>query len=98
MKTAKKIATLEGWHGIAHVFELDPPIEYGWDDDDRATTQYVIVSAADVMFTGPETYIFAAEKQGDIFDVADWGELPGSFRGALDHAKALEGLGYVVEA
>ena len=56
--------------------------------------EYVVVSAADVMYSGPETYIFGADENGEV---VDWLELPGSFRGKLDHVAALEGAGYEVE-
>lgn len=52
---------------------------------------YVVVSAAVAMFSGPETYIFGTDENGDR---TDFGELPGSFRGALDHEAALKGAGY----
>ena len=40
--------------------------------------------------SGPETYIFPSNE----VDVTDWNELTGSFRGGIDHAKALYGAGY----
>lgn len=57
------------------------------------TYTYVIVSAAMVAYSGPETYIFGADETGHI---VDWSELPGSFRGALDHDAALRDAGYEV--
>lgn len=54
---------------------------------------YVVVSAADVPYSGPETYIFPSNEKGTILKYT---ELPGSFRGALDHARALRNAGYVV--
>lgn len=91
MNTAKHLTTLTGWHGDARVYELDPPM-----DDDPEQWRYVIVSAVDAMFTGPETYIFPAEKQGDVFTTVNMLELDGSFKGALDHEQALENAGYKV--
>jgi len=103
----EKIATLirdMGRPAIARAhwkhYRVTPPLEQmGWDfDTDEeevvARYDYVIVSASDVMFTGPETYIFGANADGTILD---WGELTGSFRGALDHAQALEGAGYTIQ-
>lgn len=55
--------------------------------------EHVVVSAINVPFTGPETYIFEANKNGTI---TQWGELYGSFRGGLDHEKALRDAGYEV--
>jgi hypothetical protein len=91
MGTAKQLATLSGWNGEARVYELDPPM-----DDDPESWRYVIVSAVDAMFSGPETYIFPAEKTGDVFTTADMCELDGSFKGALDHEQALSNAGYEV--
>ena len=78
------IKKLEGFTGDARLFRCDPPL---------AASKFVIVSAVMAMFSGPETYIFPATKDGKI---ANWGELPGSFRGALDHNEALENAGYTV--
>ena len=30
--------------------------------------EYVVVSAADVMYSGPETYIFGADENGEVVD------------------------------
>lgn len=54
---------------------------------------HVIVSANVVMFSGPETYIFGADSNGEI---VDWCELEGSFKGSLDHVAALNNAGYEV--
>lgn len=56
--------------------------------------QHIVVSAINAMFSGPETYIFRANEDGDIID---WCEMDGSFRGALDHARALNNGGYELE-
>lgn len=52
---------------------------------------FVIVSAADTIDHGPETYIFAADADGRV---TNWSELDGSFIGALDHVAALRRAGY----
>jgi hypothetical protein len=97
VKTATFIKQVNG-QGDGRVYRLDPPIECErWGDDDEkepASSEYVWVSAANVMFTGPETYIFACDAEGKV---TDWGELEGSFRGGLDHAKALAGAGYTIK-
>jgi hypothetical protein len=95
MKTTKtKVATylgpVEGFTGEARHYRLDPPIE---DRDNETTHEYVVVSATYAMFTGPETYIFPADKKAKV---TDWGELEGSFRGGIDHNKALDNAGYRV--
>ena len=75
--------------GDAALYELDEPMKY-----DGGETCYVIVSATVVLITGPETYICPADCEGNIIN---WGELEGSYRGGLDHVRALEGAGYTVE-
>ena len=42
---------------------------------------------------GPETYIFGADVHGTI---VSWMDLPGSFKGSMDHAKALRNAGYEI--
>lgn len=51
-------------------------------------------SAADVMFSGPETYIFPANEDSIV---VHWGELEGSFKGGLDHERALRNAGFEVQ-
>lgn len=53
--------------------------------------KYVVTSASNVLFSGPETYMFAADEEGEIID---WCELPGSYRGSLDHKKCFNNIGY----
>ena len=86
---ATLIENLSGWRGEARLYRVDPPMTY----EDGRQTEYVIVSATTVLASGPETYIFPASREGGILD---WLELPGSFRGAIDHARALEGAGYSI--
>lgn len=98
MKTATLIReSLPGFQGDARLYRLDPPAEWTRYDDDgepvAVPTTHVVVSAADAMYSGPETYIFPADGQGKV---TSWGEMDGSFRGAFDHARALQGLGYEV--
>ena len=49
------------------------------------TVDHIVTSASSVMGR-PETYVFPADAKGTI---VHWSELPGSFRGGLDHARAL---------
>lgn len=51
---------------------------------------HIIVSAASVLGE-PETYIFGADEDGTC---TDWSELYGSFKGDLNHARALANAGY----
>lgn len=81
---ASAVRKLRGFRGDARLFELSEPLN-GYS--------MVVVSASDVPYSGPETYIFGADSAGEI---DSWIELPGSFRGALDHVAALEAAGYEV--
>lgn len=53
--------------------------------------KFVITSVSDMGPSGPETYMFAADEKGNI---VDWCELPGSYRGDLNHEKCFEEIGY----
>ena len=85
----------DGMNGAKRLFRLDPPLrQRDWfaDGDEEVFTEHeiVVVSAA-VAFGSPETYIFPADRSGEI---TDYGELEGSFRGRLDHEEALRNAGY----
>ena len=94
-KTATFVKTMSGFAGDAGLYKLSPKAKYtiwkGVKEIPRSTS-YVIVSAVDV-FGKPETYIFPASAKGCILN---WGELSGSFKGGLDHKKALNDAGYEV--
>ena len=94
MKTAQLIKQITHLRSDAHasLYQLSEPLEgYDYGEDNTPAYTYVIVSAAVVAFSGPETYIFPASHDGEILN---WGELPGSFQGGLDHAAALKRAGY----
>lgn len=99
MKTAKFLGIVNQGSstGSQKHYHLDPPIvSEPWDDDeDGEEHDYVVVSATNAMFSGPETYIFGADKDGKI---VNWTELPGSFKGGLNHEFALGNAGYEVIA
>lgn len=88
MKTATFLRKLDDFRGDARLYILSEPMTHNYDDE---KSSYVIVSAADAPFSGPETYIFLANEDGEVIN---WGELDGSFRGGLNHEKALTGAGY----
>ena len=76
--------------GVATLYRVDPPMPHDpWRD--TRPSEYVIVSSNIVLMDGPETYIFSAGENGEI---TCWGEMDGSFKGALDHTRALAGAGY----
>lgn len=58
--------------------------------------RFVIVSAISSAFDThrAETYIFEADKDGNVID---WMELRGSFQGARDHRRAIENAGWTLE-
>ena len=95
--TAKLIkSTLLGFRGTAHLYKLSEPVtfDYEWDKDrDTKNTNYVVVSEANIPYSGPETHIFPADKEGEVIS---WLELKGSFRGELNHERALQNAGYEV--
>ena len=85
MATAKLIKHMESWRGDARHYRLTPPLgEYG----------NVVVSAVDIPFCGEETYIFGCDENAENINYC---ELNGSFRGGLDHEKALRDAGYEVQ-
>lgn len=100
---ATKVRDLDregGYGGRAALYRLAPPVKFTtWDPDAggckemEKTAEFVVVSAVVAMYSGPETYIFPASPEGEV---TDWGELNGSFRGALDHGEALRRAGYEV--
>lgn len=76
------------------VYELSEPVAYeSYEGDELVTktTRFVMVSAATVMMSGPETYIFPSDEDGEV---VDWGALDGSYKGGLNHAEAIEGAGW----
>lgn len=76
------------------LYKLSRPMKYGGYNGEFYETEYVVVSAIVAMDTQlPETFIFPATETGRILSYLD---LPGSFRGELNHRKALENAGYVV--
>jgi hypothetical protein len=97
-KVAKFVKDLDEFTGHAVLYHLNDPLLqeiYNWDNDETTYVphEYVIVSTATVPFSGPETYIFPANEQGEV---VDWGELNGSRRGSYSHAEVLGGVGYEV--
>lgn len=77
--------------GEMRLYKVKPLVEFRGE-----TTDHLMVSAIPLAFdTGrPETYIFPANSAGEIIS---WGELEGSFRGGMDHEKALRDAGYEIK-
>jgi len=87
MRVATKLKSISGMKGEAFLYRCDPPML----DYDNKVHEYVVVSAAFAAYSGPETYIFPANADGEI---TDWGEMPGSFQGSYDHNQALRNANY----
>jgi hypothetical protein len=83
-KTATKVKSLDSFRGDAALYELSEPLD---------GHEYVVVSASEVPMSGPETYIFGADENGEIID---WAELPGSTPGIMCHNSALKNAGYTI--
>jgi hypothetical protein len=92
-KRATKMKRLEGFTGEAWLYRLEPPHVadlYG----EEVTVEHVVSSATVAPYGGgPETYLFWADEEGEV---RRWGELDGSFKGALDCDRAVRNLGYEV--
>lgn len=89
--TATFVKDLTDFTGEAKLWKLSEEIAY----DDGEKTEHVITSATDAMFSGPETYIFLATPEGEVIS---YSELPGSFRGGLNHHEAISGAGWRIAA
>ncbi len=86
------------------LYRVVPPVT--WQDYDEEgelrehKADFVVVSASNVPppFGGPETYIFPHSGKPGEDEPLSMTELPGSFKGSLDHAKALKYAGYKIAA
>lgn len=84
--------------GINAIYKLSEPVSYeDLDTDMPRQTDFVWVSAVPHVgsFEGPETYIFPCTEDGKVLV---WLELSGSFKGEMNHEKALAGLGFQIES
>ena len=88
--TATKIRDLAGCSGVASLYRISEPIEYGYDDS-ASKTEFVVVSAVIAPFSGPETFIFPATEDGEAINYL---ELDGSMRGTLSHEDAIANAGW----
>lgn len=98
----KKVATELGRHADKtnemvveqRWFRPDPPlVDASWDYKQQTEHSLVLCSASNVIFSGPETYIFPCDESGEI---TGWSELDGSKRGVLNCYRVLEDLGYEI--
>jgi hypothetical protein len=100
MRVARLVKdNLGGFNGHAALYKVSPSVQYrkyDWVKDRyyRRQSRYIVVSAV-VVDGMPEAYLFPADKSGQV---KSWSRLPGSMRGSLNHADALEGGGYLIES
>ena len=91
MKTAKLVQdNLPNFNGHAALYECFPPMK----DYDGTSRKFVVCSAANIVFSGVETYILPANKKGDVID---WMEMEGSTKGTMSHSEALNNAGYTLK-
>jgi hypothetical protein len=98
-KTAVEVNRITSGVGAKQrLYRLSSPMTYEKYDHETGIyrtfeTDFVLVSAVNSSDHGPETYIFPADRGGNVLS---WTELDGSFIGSLDHIKALKNAGYAV--
>lgn len=99
MITAIKVRELRQFDSLVSsaeqkLWKLSERVKYSneWDEVEKYT-EFVVTFAAAVLFSGPETYIFAADENGEILS---WSEMDGSFRGDLNHEQAIKNAGWIV--
>lgn len=81
------------YNGVAEqiLWKVTPAVRYTEiGSDEKIETSFVVTSATVAVFSGSETYIFPANASGEILN---WMELPGSYRGELDHERAIKNVG-----
>ena len=88
VKRATKIGEVKG-HPTWVLYRMEPPLS-GYSGE--GPYAYVVSSAA-ADFGEPETYLFGSDESGAILD---WGELPGSMKGTLDHDAPIRNAGYQI--
>lgn len=75
----------ERFKGTAHLYKVDPPVEYLESEETSNLTPYVCASAGMVPLMGPQVFIFPANGKGELLD---WGEIGGR-KGTLDIEKVM---------
>lgn len=92
--TAEFVKEITGNRADQRLYSLSEPYDVkSWADGTVERTITHVVTSAVSTYSGPETYLFAADEEGDVID---WMELPGSFRGSLDHDAAI--AAFIVQA
>lgn len=91
MITATFIKDIVGQRASQKLWHLSQGVPFGWGEP-MQLTEYVITSATNVIFSGDETYMFPANADGDI---TNWVEMDGSYRGDLNHERAIRKAGWI---
>ena len=87
---AEFVRDLENFTGSAKLWKLSSTYRVtDYTEEVTAFADFVITSATNVPFSGPETYVFPASPEGEVLS---WSELEGSFQGSRDHEKAIKGF------
>ena len=91
MTTIKRLTNVsDKFNGYACVYKLSESVPYNfdWDTDKYLDeTLYVVISAANVPYSGIETFMFPSDKDGNILD---WGEMSASEKGTLSHQDIID--------
>lgn len=105
MKTATEVKRMEDWKSDARMYRLSEPHE---GHEYVIVSAVVLVAQTDPVARaicdisnalsgwsgeGEETLIFGCDADGGYEELL---ELPGSFQGSQDHAKALRNAGYEI--
>ena len=85
MTMSKFVTKIKDVNNRQVLWKAEPPLD---------GHEYIVTSQSNVMFTGAETYIFPADKDGKIID---YGGLRGSYRGELNHKKCFASIGYCIK-
>ena len=79
---------LEGFRGDAWLVSFPKKITIkDYSDKVKLKTKYFVVSRTNTMFTGWETLVFSADKNGKVID---WGEIAGGK--GMTHEDAIRDL------
>ena len=81
--TATFVKDLTGWQSSAKLWELSREVEDGYCE---VTTRFIITSKV-IAYSGPETYIFPSDPEGDPLSML---EMPGSMKGVVSHEESIK--------
>ena len=85
---------LDDFRGDAALYELRPPLPWRtYDDDGQEVVRAArwVIASTSVALGSIETYLFAANSNGEI---DSWGELDGSMKNCASHLDCFAKIGY----